>query len=54
VAPLLLGAGRSAVADLDVDTIAAAVRLQVDDVTVLGDGPDRNIRFTGSLRRDED
>jgi diaminohydroxyphosphoribosylaminopyrimidine deaminase/5-amino-6-(5-phosphoribosylamino)uracil reductase len=42
VAPMLLGAGRSAVADLGITTMAAALHLHVDDVTVLGD----NVRFT--------
>ena len=38
VAPMLLGAGRSGVGDLGVTTIADALRLDVDDVTVLGAG----------------
>ena len=46
VAPMLLGAGRSAVGDLGVSTIAEAWRLEVDDVTVLGEGPEANIRIT--------
>ena len=39
---MLLGAGRSAVGDLGIDTIADALRPTVTDVTVLGraDGPD--------------
>ncbi|CAA9342409.1 MAG: Diaminohydroxyphosphoribosylaminopyrimidine deaminase / 5-amino-6-(5-phosphoribosylamino)uracil reductase [uncultured Nocardioidaceae bacterium] len=45
VAPLLLGAGRSAVGDLGIESIAGALHLAVDDVTVLGDGPDRNLRL---------
>lgn len=49
VAPVLLGAGRSAVADLGITTIADALRLEVSDVTVLP-GHDRgqapNIRIT--------
>jgi diaminohydroxyphosphoribosylaminopyrimidine deaminase / 5-amino-6-(5-phosphoribosylamino)uracil reductase len=45
VAPMLLGDGRHAVEGLDVPTIAAARHLDVDDVTVLGDGPDRNVRL---------
>ncbi len=35
VAPMLLGAGRSAVGDLGITTIADALHLQVTDVTVL-------------------
>ena len=46
VAPMLLGAGRSAVGDLGIANIAAALRLDVTDVTVLGDGPDTNLRLT--------
>jgi diaminohydroxyphosphoribosylaminopyrimidine deaminase/5-amino-6-(5-phosphoribosylamino)uracil reductase len=45
VAPLLLGAGRSAAGDLGIDSVADALRLLVDDVTVLGDGADRNVRL---------
>ena len=37
VAPMLLGAGRSAVADLGITTIADALHLDVTDVTVLGE-----------------
>ena len=48
VAPMLLGAGASAVADLGIATIAAAVHLDVSDVTVLPghDGEDTNVRLT--------
>jgi diaminohydroxyphosphoribosylaminopyrimidine deaminase / 5-amino-6-(5-phosphoribosylamino)uracil reductase len=46
VAPALLGAGRSAVADLGIGTIAAALRPTVTDVTVLPDDPEHNVRFT--------
>ena len=49
VAPMLLGAGRSAVGDLGIANIAAALRLDVTDVTVLGDGPDTNLRLTMTL-----
>jgi diaminohydroxyphosphoribosylaminopyrimidine deaminase/5-amino-6-(5-phosphoribosylamino)uracil reductase len=37
VAPVLLGAGHNAVADLGIATIRDALRLEVDDVAVLGD-----------------
>ena len=50
VAPMLLGAGRSAVADLGIGTIADAVHLDVSDVTVLGEGPDTNVRLTMASR----
>ncbi|HYJ28701.1 MAG TPA: bifunctional diaminohydroxyphosphoribosylaminopyrimidine deaminase/5-amino-6-(5-phosphoribosylamino)uracil reductase RibD [Nocardioides sp.] len=48
VAPMLLGAGTSAVADLGIATIADALRLHVSDVTVLQghDGEDTNVRLT--------
>ncbi len=52
IAPMLLGAGTSAVADLGIDTIAAAHHLRVDDVQVLqgtvfdgAGGEDTNIRL---------
>ncbi len=50
VAPLLLGAGRSAVGDLGIATIADALHLDVRDVTVLGDGTDSNVRLLLSPR----
>jgi diaminohydroxyphosphoribosylaminopyrimidine deaminase/5-amino-6-(5-phosphoribosylamino)uracil reductase len=46
VAPMLLGAGRSAVGDLGIGTIADALRLDVTDVTVLGKGAETNVRLT--------
>ena len=48
VAPMLLGAGSSAVADLGITTIADALHLHVSDVTVLQghDGEDTNVRLT--------
>lgn len=48
VAPMLLGAGTSAVGDLGITTIADALHLQVRDVTVLQgrDGEDTNVRLT--------
>jgi diaminohydroxyphosphoribosylaminopyrimidine deaminase / 5-amino-6-(5-phosphoribosylamino)uracil reductase len=51
VAPMLLGAGRSAVADLGIPTIADALHLPVTDVTVLeplNAGDDLNVRITMS------
>ena len=46
VAPMLLGAGSSAVADLGIGTISEALRLEVVDATVLGEGADTNLRLT--------
>ena len=46
VAPVLLGAGQPAVADLGITTIADARRLVVTDVATLGSGPETNIRIT--------
>ncbi len=45
VAPMLLGAGRSAVADLGIATIADAFRPRVTDITVL-EGEEPNVRLT--------
>lgn len=45
VAPMLLGAGRSAVADLGITTIAEALRPRVTDITVL-EGETPNVRLT--------
>jgi diaminohydroxyphosphoribosylaminopyrimidine deaminase/5-amino-6-(5-phosphoribosylamino)uracil reductase len=48
VAPMLLGSGRNAVADLGIDSLADARHLTVTDVTVLDghDGEDTNVRIT--------
>ena len=48
VAPMLLGTGRSAVADLGIGTISDALRPEVTDVTVLDglDGEAPNVRIT--------
>jgi diaminohydroxyphosphoribosylaminopyrimidine deaminase/5-amino-6-(5-phosphoribosylamino)uracil reductase len=51
VAPMLLGAGRNAVADLGVGTISDANHLTITDVTVLDPaepGDDANVRITMS------
>ncbi|MEO5851589.1 MAG: bifunctional diaminohydroxyphosphoribosylaminopyrimidine deaminase/5-amino-6-(5-phosphoribosylamino)uracil reductase RibD [Nocardioides sp.] len=50
VAPMLLGAGRAAVDDLGITTIAEALHLRVTDVAVLEDhdGGDDNVRITMS------
>jgi diaminohydroxyphosphoribosylaminopyrimidine deaminase / 5-amino-6-(5-phosphoribosylamino)uracil reductase len=46
VAPMLLGAGHSAVADLGITTMKDALHLHVEDVTLLGD----NVRLTMTRR----
>jgi diaminohydroxyphosphoribosylaminopyrimidine deaminase / 5-amino-6-(5-phosphoribosylamino)uracil reductase len=46
VAPMLLGAGTSAVADLGITTISDAVRFDVVDISVVGEGNEANARFT--------
>lgn len=48
VAPMLLGAGRHAVGDLGIATIADALRLEVHDIEVLPgiDGEQPNVRLT--------
>jgi diaminohydroxyphosphoribosylaminopyrimidine deaminase/5-amino-6-(5-phosphoribosylamino)uracil reductase len=53
VAPMLLGAGRTAVADLGIETISDAFRPVVTDVTVLDgiDGDAPNVRITMTPER---
>lgn len=46
VAPMLLGAGRNAVADLGIGTIADARHLTITDVTTVGHGAEANVRIT--------
>lgn len=46
VAPMLLGAGLSAVGDLGIATIGDALRLRLTDVTVVGAGAEANVRLT--------
>lgn len=50
VAPMLLGAGASAVGDLGITTIADALHLEVVDVTTLGSGAETNVRLTMTPR----
>jgi diaminohydroxyphosphoribosylaminopyrimidine deaminase / 5-amino-6-(5-phosphoribosylamino)uracil reductase len=53
VAPMLLGTGRAAVADLGIGTIADAAHLRIIDVTVLDPaepGDDTNVRLTMTPR----
>ncbi len=46
VAPALLGAGTSAVADLGITAIADARRLSITEVTTIGSGAEANVRIT--------
>jgi diaminohydroxyphosphoribosylaminopyrimidine deaminase/5-amino-6-(5-phosphoribosylamino)uracil reductase len=46
VAPMLLGDGICAVADLGISTITDAVRFEAVDIAVVGEGNDANARFT--------
>jgi diaminohydroxyphosphoribosylaminopyrimidine deaminase/5-amino-6-(5-phosphoribosylamino)uracil reductase len=48
---MLLGAGRSAVGDLGIGTIADALHLDVVDVTTLGSGAETNLRLTMTPRK---
>jgi len=52
VAPMLLGAGRQAVGDLGIGTIADARHLDLVQTTVIGSGRDANVRLTLAPRRD--
>lgn len=51
VAPMLLGAGRPAVADIGITTIAHALRPRVTDITVV-DGDEPNVRLTLAPREE--
>jgi diaminohydroxyphosphoribosylaminopyrimidine deaminase/5-amino-6-(5-phosphoribosylamino)uracil reductase len=51
VAPMLLGAGPSTVADLGIATITDARRLVINDVTTVGTGADANVRITMNPER---
>ncbi|MEQ6902733.1 bifunctional diaminohydroxyphosphoribosylaminopyrimidine deaminase/5-amino-6-(5-phosphoribosylamino)uracil reductase RibD [Nocardioides sp. YIM 152588] len=50
VAPTLLGAGRSAVADLGITTIDDALRLEIVDAALVGEGPDADVRIIARPR----
>jgi len=52
VAPVLLGSGRSAVGDLGIATMAEALRLDVVDVTTVGEPPTLDVRLTMTPRKD--
>lgn len=45
VAPLLLGSGKSAVGRLGIRSIDKALRLEITDTTVVGEGVDANVRL---------
>jgi diaminohydroxyphosphoribosylaminopyrimidine deaminase/5-amino-6-(5-phosphoribosylamino)uracil reductase len=51
VAPALLGAGTSAVADLGITSIEDAQRLRICDVTTVGTGDEATVRITMTPRR---
>ena len=51
VAPALLGAGASAVADLGITTIADARRMRISDVTTVGSGAEATVRITMTPQR---
>ncbi|TIC80423.1 bifunctional diaminohydroxyphosphoribosylaminopyrimidine deaminase/5-amino-6-(5-phosphoribosylamino)uracil reductase RibD [Nocardioides sp. GY 10113] len=53
VAPTLLGAGRNAVADLGIATIDDALRLELVDAVLVGEGPDANVRLLARPARPE-
>ncbi len=54
VAPMLIGGGVHAVEGLPIDTIGEAVRLDVEDVTVVGIGTDLNVRLTMTVKKGKD
>lgn len=54
LAPKLLGAGTSAVADLGIGTIADALELNLTDVTTVGVGAGANVRLTMSSKTPAD
>ncbi len=45
IAPKLLGAGLNAVADLGITTITDALELEIVQASVVGEGPDANVRL---------
>ncbi|HET9861340.1 MAG TPA: bifunctional diaminohydroxyphosphoribosylaminopyrimidine deaminase/5-amino-6-(5-phosphoribosylamino)uracil reductase RibD [Nocardioidaceae bacterium] len=50
VAPMLLGAGRNAVADLGIGTIDDARHFDLLEATTVGEGPETNVRLTMAVR----
>lgn len=53
VAPMLLGAGRSAVGDLGITTIADALRFELSETTVVGEGEGADVRLVLRPRRQQ-
>jgi diaminohydroxyphosphoribosylaminopyrimidine deaminase/5-amino-6-(5-phosphoribosylamino)uracil reductase len=53
IAPALLGAGSSAVADLGIGTIGDALRLRVVDATTIGTGGDTTVRLTMTFEKED-
>jgi diaminohydroxyphosphoribosylaminopyrimidine deaminase/5-amino-6-(5-phosphoribosylamino)uracil reductase len=51
VAPVLLGAGRSSVADLGITTLSDALHLDVTDVATVGAGRETNVRIAMTPRK---
>jgi diaminohydroxyphosphoribosylaminopyrimidine deaminase/5-amino-6-(5-phosphoribosylamino)uracil reductase len=54
VAPVVLGAGSPAVADLGINTISEAVRGLITDVEPIGTGTDLCVRITARLTDPDD
>ncbi|HTY73251.1 MAG TPA: bifunctional diaminohydroxyphosphoribosylaminopyrimidine deaminase/5-amino-6-(5-phosphoribosylamino)uracil reductase RibD [Actinomycetes bacterium] len=54
VAPVLLGAGPTALADAGIETIADALRLHPDDVSVLGEDVRISARVGGEVDREDE
>jgi len=52
IAPALLGAGVATVGDLGITTIGDAMRFDLQDATIIGDGPDACIRITAKKVED--
>ena len=52
IAPMLLGSGSAAVADLGITSVTDARHLDVRDVTVLGTGRETNVRLTMAPRKE--
>lgn len=49
LAPVLLGSGTPVIGNLGVSTISDALRLEVEDITVLGSGAEANVRITAAV-----
>ena len=53
VAPMLLGRGRAAVGELGIRTISKALRLEMTDVTMVGEGSEANVRIRMTPKGDQ-